>query len=119
MIRLAGFVLLTVLAVALSAHADDLAASFAPLPRLKHPIAVIAHRAGRGIMPENTLAAIRNAIKLGVDYVELDIRATSDGHLVIMHDSTVDRTTNGKGAVRDLDFATIESLDAGRKFSAA
>jgi glycerophosphoryl diester phosphodiesterase len=85
---------------------------------LKHRIAVIAHRAGRGIMPENTLAAIRNAIKLGVDYVELDIRATKDGHLVIMHDSTVDRTTNGKGAVKDLDFATIETLDAGSKFNA-
>ena len=58
----------------------------APLPPLKHSIAVIAHRAGRGIMPENTLSAIRNAIKLGVDYVELDIRATKDGKLVIMHD---------------------------------
>ena len=90
--------------------------SFAPLPKLHHPIAVIAHRAGRGIMPENTLAAIRNAIKLGADYVELDIRATKDGHLVIMHDGTVDRTTNGKGAVRDLTFEEIRALDAGSKF---
>jgi glycerophosphoryl diester phosphodiesterase len=96
----------------------DPPADFAPLPPLKHPIAVIAHRAGRGIMPENTLAAIRNAIRLGVDYVELDIRATRDGHLVIMHDGSVDRTTNGNGAVRDLDFATIRSLDAGSKFNA-
>jgi glycerophosphoryl diester phosphodiesterase len=102
--------------VAVPSLADDPPAGFAPLPRLKHPIAVIAHRAGRGIMPENTLSAIRNAIKLGVDYVELDIRATKDGHLVIMHDGTVDRTTNGKGAVRDLDFDTIEALDAGSKF---
>ena len=61
--------------VALAGSAGD----SAPLPKLKHPIAVIAHRAGRGIMPENTLAAIQNAIKLGVDYVELDIRATKDG----------------------------------------
>jgi glycerophosphoryl diester phosphodiesterase len=91
---------------------------FAPLPSLKHSIAVIAHRAGRGIMPENTLAAIRNAIRLGADYVELDIRATKDGQLVIMHDGKVDRTTNGKGAVKDLDFATIRALDAGSKFSA-
>jgi len=53
-----------------------------------------------------------------VDYVELDIRATHDGHLVIMHDSTVDRTTNGEGAVRELDFAAIRALDAGSKFNA-
>src|SRR5437868_7957496 len=89
---------------------------FAPLPRLKHPIAVIGHRGGRALAPENTLAAFRNAIRLGADYVEIDVRATRDGHLVIMHDSTVDRTTNGSGAVRDLDFATIRSLDAGSKF---
>jgi glycerophosphoryl diester phosphodiesterase len=135
MIRLAVLILMTALPLAVAAHADDsfllpasspassppassAPPSFAPLPHLKHPIAVIAHRAGRGIMPENTMAAIRNAIKLGVDYVELDIRATQDGHLVIMHDSSVDRTTNGKGNVRDLDFATIESLDAGSKFDA-
>lgn len=101
--------------LAVSSFADD-EPHMAPLPMLKHPIAVIAHRAGRGIQPENTLAAIRNAIKLGVDYVELDIRATKDGHLVIMHDGSVDRTTNGKGAVKELDFETIRTLDAGSKF---
>ena len=93
-------------------------ADFAPLPSLKHRIAVIAHRAGRGIMPENTLTAIRNAIRLRVDYVELDIRATRDGRLIIMHDGSVDRTTNGKGAVRDMDLAAVRALDAGSKFSA-
>jgi len=100
------------------AFAADVNPDFAPLPPLKHPIAVIAHRAGRGIMPENTLTAIRNAIRLGVDYVELDIRATKDGHLVIMHDGKVDRTTNGTGAVKDLDFAAVRALDAGQKFAA-
>ncbi|HLV81258.1 MAG TPA: glycerophosphodiester phosphodiesterase family protein [Chthonomonadaceae bacterium] len=89
---------------------------FAPLPRLKHRIAVIAHRGGRALAPENTLAALRNAIRLGADYVEVDVRATRDGRLVIMHDRTVDRTTNGSGAVKDLDFATIRALDAGIKF---
>ena len=116
--KYAGLLLLAAIGAVLPARADDPAPAFAPLPRLKHPIAVIAHRAGRGIMPENTMSAIRNAIKIGVDYVELDIRATRDGQLVIMHDGTVDRTTNGKGAVKDLDFATIEALDAGSKFSA-
>ena len=96
----------------------DVNSSFAPLPGLKHPIAVIAHRGGRESTPENTLAAIRNAIELGADYVELDIRATKDGRLVIMHDGSVDRTTNGHGSVRDLAFDYIRSLDAGSKFAA-
>lgn len=94
---------------------DPATAGMAPLPGLKHPIAVIAHRAGRNGTPENTLTAIRNAIRLGVDYVELDIRTTKDGHLVIMHDGTVDRTTNGKGAVKELDLAEVRALDAGSK----
>src|SRR5438094_732582 len=89
---------------------------FAPLPPLKHPIAVIAHRGGRALSPENTLTAIRKAISLGVDYVELDIRAAKDGPLVIMHDSDVDRTTNGHGKVKDLTLAEIRALDAGSKF---
>ena len=90
----------------------------ARLPHLKHSIAVIGHRGGRALAPENTLAAFRNAILLGADYVEVDVRATRDGKLVIMHDSTVNRTTDGQGAVRDLDFAAIRALDAGSKFSA-
>jgi glycerophosphoryl diester phosphodiesterase len=88
----------------------------AALPPLRHRVAVIAHRAGKALAPENTLTAIRNAIALGVDYVELDVRASRDGKLVILHDRTVDRTTNGKGAVRDLTFAEIRALDAGGKF---
>lgn len=98
------------------AIAESRQAPFAPLPAVKHRVAVIAHRAGRALAPENTLAAIRTAIQLGADYVELDVRATRDGHLVLMHDRTVDRTTNGSGAVKDLDCATIRSLDAGSKF---
>jgi len=82
----------------------------APLPHLRWPIAVIAHRAGAGIAPENTLAAIRQAIRLRADYVELDVRTTKDGAFVIMHDSRVDRTTDGQGAVRDLTLAEIRAL---------
>jgi glycerophosphoryl diester phosphodiesterase len=84
---------------------------------LKHPIAVIGHRGGRAIAPENTLAAFRKAIELGADYVEIDVRTTKDGQLVIMHDGTVDRTTNGKGAVSSFTLAEIKKLDAGSKFS--
>ena len=87
----------------------------APLPRIRHPIAVIAHRGGTSIGPENTLAAFREAVRLGVDFVEIDVRATRDGRLVLMHDRTVDRTTNGTGAVTDLDLAAIRRLDAGMK----
>lgn len=89
----------------------------APLPKLKHPIAVICHRGGKALSPENTLAAFRKAIELGADYVEIDVRATRDGAIVIMHDRTVDRTTDGKGDVKDLDLAAIRALDAGSKFS--
>ncbi len=79
-------------------------------------INVIAHRGASHARPENTLEAFRHAIELGVDLLEFDVRITADGHPIIMHDPTVDRTTNGTGAVRDLTFAEIRSLDAGAKF---
>jgi glycerophosphoryl diester phosphodiesterase len=89
----------------------------ADLPAIQHKIAVIGHRGGKALAPENTLTAFRNAIRLGADYVEIDVRATRDGPLILMHDQTVDRTTDGSGAVRDLDFAAIRRLDAGSKFA--
>ena len=66
--------------------------------------------------PENTVAAFRKAVEMGADLVEMDIRETKDGRLVIMHDVTVDRTTNGKGRVTDLTLAEIQKLDAGSWF---
>lgn len=74
---------------------------------------VIAHRGGRQLRPENTLIAFRNAVELGVDALELDIHGTRDGTLVVIHDGTVDRTTNGAGAVSDLTIEEIKALDAG------
>lgn len=88
----------------------------APVPRVRGAIAVIGHRAGAGIAPENTLAAIRQAIRLGVDYAEIDVRTTRDGALVIMHDATVDRTTDGHGAVRDLSLAAVRRLAVINRF---
>jgi glycerophosphoryl diester phosphodiesterase len=76
-------------------------------------IAVISHRGEHLSHPENTLAAYRAAIDLGADYVEVDVHTTADGRLVLMHDSTVDRTTNGKGAVAQLKFAEIRKLRTG------
>jgi glycerophosphoryl diester phosphodiesterase len=81
-------------------------------------VTVIAHRGASRFAPENTIAAFEKAIALGADLIEIDIRETKDGHLVIMHDVTVDRTTNGSGAVADLALAEIKQLDAGSSFSA-
>ncbi|HEX4925837.1 MAG TPA: glycerophosphodiester phosphodiesterase family protein [Bdellovibrionales bacterium] len=78
----------------------------------------VGHRATMLFAPENTLAAIEKAIELGATSIELDVRQTRDGAFVIMHDATVDRTTDGTGAVRELSLAEIKSLDAGIKFGA-
>ena len=76
-------------------------------------IEVIGHRGAAGLEPENTLRSVRRAIELGVDRVETDVRVSKDGRLVIMHDETVDRTTNGHGYVSELTFDELRSLDAG------
>ena len=81
------------------------------------PILIIAHRGVKKFAPENTLPAIEKAIKMKLDYVELDVRTTKDGQLVLMHDASVDRTTNGRGNVRDLTLNEIKKLDAGIRFS--
>lgn len=77
------------------------------------PIQTIAHRGGPKEAPENTLAAFQKAITQGVGWLEFDVQMTRDGLLVVIHDETVDRTTNGTGAVADLTFAQIRALDAG------
>jgi glycerophosphoryl diester phosphodiesterase len=80
------------------------------LPKSKNNLIVIAHRGDHTVAPENSSMSIQNAIKDGADYVELDIRTTKDGQLVLMHDATVDRMTNGIGKVRDLTFDEIRKL---------
>lgn len=74
---------------------------------------VCAHRGASGSHPENTLAAFRAAAELGVERMEFDVRRTVDGGLVVIHDPTVDRTTNGSGPVCELTLCAIRSLDAG------
>jgi glycerophosphoryl diester phosphodiesterase len=78
-----------------------------------HAPAVIAHRGASAAAPENTLASFKLAADLGADAVELDVKLTRDGALIIMHDETVDRTTNAKGKVRDLTLAQFRQMDAG------
>jgi len=74
---------------------------------------VIAHRGEHMECPENTMPAIEKAIALGVDWVELAVRTTKDGHFVVMHNNTVDATTDGKGEVAEMTLAEIRALDAG------
>ena len=74
------------------------------------PIIVIAHRGAHDTFPENTLASIGRAVELGCDYVEVDVRATKDGKLVLLHDGSVDRTTDGRGKIDELTFDEIRRL---------
>lgn len=73
----------------------------------------IGHRGAAGHAPENTLAALGLAIQLGVDMVEFDVQRSADGELVLFHDQTVDRTTNGEGSVESLPLTVLRGLDAG------
>ncbi|OAI46035.1 hypothetical protein AYO43_07090 [Nitrospira sp. SCGC AG-212-E16] len=73
----------------------------------------IGHRGAAGHAPENTLTAIRKGIALGVNFVEVDVRRTADGVLVVLHDETVNRTTNGKGRADRMCLRDITKLDAG------
>jgi glycerophosphoryl diester phosphodiesterase len=77
---------------------------------------VIAHRGASSYAPENTLAAFDLAIELGVRHVELDVELTRDGHVVVIHDDTVDRTTSGSGLVTDHTLTALRELDAGSWF---
>ena len=81
-----------------------------PIP--VRPVA-IAHRGDSAHQPESTLAAFRSAIDADADWLEMDVQMSDDGHLVVIHDTTVDRTTNGSGRVADLTLAQLQALDAG------
>ncbi|MGM9922448.1 MAG: glycerophosphodiester phosphodiesterase [Bhargavaea sp.] len=76
----------------------------------------VAHRGASGHAPENTMAAFHKGFEMKADYIEIDVQMTKDGELVAIHDTTVDRTTNGTGAVGSLTFDEIRQLDAGSWF---
>lgn len=76
----------------------------------------VAHRGGSNLAPENTLAAFRQALTLSVDAVELDVQMSRDGHAVVFHDATVERLTDGRGNLLDLDLMDLQALDAARHF---
>ena len=83
-----------------------------------HPskMLVATHRGERFTAPENTISSFERSIAMGVDMIETDVRMTKDHELVIMHDPTVDRTTDGTGMVRDLTLAQFKALDAAADF---
>jgi len=86
-----------------------------PFDELDRPL-VIAHQGGEHLAPSNTLASFKNGYELGADVLEFDIHMTKDGHLVAIHDDTVDRTTDGSGRVNDMTLEEIKELDAGHYF---
>lgn len=77
------------------------------------PPLIIAHRGDSAHRPENTLASFASAMEVGADLIELDVQLTRDGHVVVIHDPTVDRTTDGRGPVADLTLAELRRLSAG------
>ncbi len=85
-------------------------------PSMKHSIQLVAHRGGSQLAPQNTLAAFRNALKFPISAIELDVHMSRDGHTIVFHDYTVEKLTNGKGNILDLDFDELRSLNAAAHF---
>lgn len=77
---------------------------------------IFAHRGYSGKYPENTMIAFKKALELEIDGIELDVHETKDGHVVVIHDETVDRTTDGTGEVKYMTLEELQALDAGSKF---
>jgi glycerophosphoryl diester phosphodiesterase len=104
-------VVTTVLESIFSCPAEELTFFGGPKPRN------FAHRGGTQIAPENTLYSYHRALEVGADIIELDVRSTKDDHIVVLHDRTVDRTTNGTGDVKKLTLAELKKLDAAYRFT--
>ncbi|WPC05844.1 glycerophosphodiester phosphodiesterase [Pseudomonas benzenivorans] len=122
MLRLARFLLapllltaIALLTLMLTSHPASPPAVLAALG--ERPL-VIAHRGGKGLWPENSLFAFERASALGVDMLEMDLHLSSDGELVVIHDSTLERTTDGQGPVAAQSLAQLQALDAGYRWTA-
>ncbi len=122
MLRVARFLsvplLLLAIAIGVLALTSKPAQPAAVLSSFAEQPLVIAHRGGKGLWPENSLFAFERASALGVDMLEMDLHLSSDGELVVIHDSTLDRTTNGEGPVAARSLAQLQALDAGYRWSA-
>ena len=86
------------------------------LTQIHRPI-LFAHRGASALAPQNTLASFKRALEDGAEAIELDVKLTADGKVIVLHDQTVNRTTNGQGDVRRLSLSELKKLDAGSCFS--
>lgn len=109
-----GIILLVILSIAITSKKAPDHPYYAS--ELQYPL-VIAHQGGDGLWPGNTLYAFEQASALGVDVLEMDLHLTKDAVLVINHDETVDRTTDGTGMIEELTLAELRTLDAGYNWS--
>jgi glycerophosphoryl diester phosphodiesterase len=89
------------------------------LPPGRFPVMVVAHRGFSGSAPENTMIAFKKGMEAGSDMIELDVRLSKDGEVVVIHDETLERTTSGRGRVIDLTLDELKKLDAGSKFNSS
>ncbi len=80
-------------------------------------VRLVGHRGAAGVAPENTVPGLRHAVRVGADAVEFDIHCTRDGEIVLFHDATLERTTDGRGPVADHSLADLRALDAGYRFT--
>ena len=113
MVRCATFVLALIHIITPLLTAQNMKIQSLPRPL------IIAHRGGAALAPENTMAAFRNALTLGCDALELDIRLTSDGRPAVIHDATVNRTTDGSGTVGKMRMEQLKAFSAGKKFGSS
>jgi glycerophosphoryl diester phosphodiesterase len=118
-VRLVPAVIAGALLSVAALQADEEPRNIEEFMMLRSPTRVIAHRGFSGRAPENTLAAIRQAVAVGADMVEIDVTMTSDGHVIILHDETLNRTTDGTGPATGKTLAEIRELDAGSWFGPA
>ena len=117
-----AWALVTLLVVLFGATPHAAAASTMQLHGALHregSVSIVSHRGAAALAPENTLAAMRIAIEQGVDFVETDLQLTSDGVPMLLHDPTLDRTTNGSGPIATHTFDEVRALDAGGWFDQA
>lgn len=84
---------------------------------MRNPLIITGHRGAGGLAPENTLASIQLALDLGVDRIEIDVQQTNDNVIIVLHDRTLRRTTDGFGFVKNLDYADLLKYSAGIKFN--
>lgn len=124
LLRLSAAALVTIASVAVLVLAPGATKAYAanlmgPLRAPGEAAFIAAHRGDRASAPENTVPAFEAAVLSGSDFLETDVQLTADGYPILMHDTTVDRTTTGSGAVADLTLAEIRTLDAGSWYAPA